>query len=107
MAAIDRERAEQKTAIEMAESLPEGFRYPIGEDVFDKEALVGMVKQGNASAISAMNSFEIPKSNQLGKRQECALCGTKTLCTKAGGGQAYCCDQVMVIKKQRPVPESD
>lgn len=46
-------------------------------------------------------------ANQLGKRYRCTVCGTEILCTKAGGGEACCCDKDMEVQQPRPVPSSD
>ncbi|PZC45056.1 MAG: hypothetical protein C1O27_002566 [Chloroflexi bacterium] len=46
-------------------------------------------------------------ANQLGKRYECKNCGTTILCTKAGTGEAHCCDQVMEVQQPRKLPSSD
>jgi hypothetical protein len=46
-------------------------------------------------------------ANQLGKRYKCSVCGTEVLCTKAGDGEAICCDIKMEELKPRPIPSSD
>lgn len=46
-------------------------------------------------------------SNELGKRYECPVCGTNTLCTKAGTGAAVCCGKEMAIQEPRKLPSSD
>jgi hypothetical protein len=46
-------------------------------------------------------------ANQLGKRYVCAQCGAEVLCTKAGDGSAYCCDQEMQIKAPQPLASAD
>jgi transcription elongation factor Elf1 len=46
-------------------------------------------------------------ANQLGKRFECAVCGTETLCTKAGSGVVHCCGQEMQLKEPKPLPSAD
>ena len=46
-------------------------------------------------------------ANQLGKRYECPVCGTTVLCTKAGDGASYCCDQEMTMQQPRKLPSSD
>ncbi|MBI2872376.1 MAG: hypothetical protein HYY00_04210 [Chloroflexi bacterium] len=46
-------------------------------------------------------------SNQLGKRYQCEVCGTLTLCTKAGSGVIHCCDKEMAIQEPRRLPSSD
>ena len=45
--------------------------------------------------------------NQLGKRFECAVCGTEVLCTKAGDGAVECCGQEMQLKQPRPLASAD
>lgn len=45
--------------------------------------------------------------NQLGRRYECQVCGTIVLCTKAGNGTIYCCEQEMVVQQPRRLPSSD
>jgi hypothetical protein len=46
-------------------------------------------------------------ASQLGKRYECESCGTNILCTKAGDGEANCCDQSMVLQQPKKLPSSD
>ena len=45
--------------------------------------------------------------NQLGKRYQCATCGTSTLCTKAGDGVVECHDQEMELQQAQKLPSSD
>ncbi len=46
-------------------------------------------------------------ANLLGKRFECADCGTETLCTKAGEGAVECCGKPMELKEAKPLPSAD
>ncbi len=46
-------------------------------------------------------------ANQLGKRFVCQVCGTETLCTKAGDGTVECCGKPMEIKQPKPLPSAD
>ena len=46
-------------------------------------------------------------ANQLGKRYQCATCGTEILCTKAGTGSAVCCGKEMTVQQPKPIPSSD
>lgn len=46
-------------------------------------------------------------ANELGKRYECAVCGTTILCTKASEGEIACHGQVMEIQTPRKLPSSD
>lgn len=43
----------------------------------------------------------------LGKRYECATCGTQALCTVPGSGELVCCEQPMAVMQPRPLPSSD
>ncbi len=45
--------------------------------------------------------------NILGKRYKCEVCGTEVLCTKAGEGTGFCCEQEMEIQEPRPIPSAD
>lgn len=45
--------------------------------------------------------------SQLGKRYHCEVCGTESLCTKAGQGSQVCCGQEMKILEPKPIPSSD
>jgi hypothetical protein len=46
-------------------------------------------------------------ANQLGKRFTCEVCGTETLCTKAGSGSVQCCGQEMKQQEPKPLPSAD
>jgi hypothetical protein len=46
-------------------------------------------------------------ANQLGKRYQCATCGTVALCTKAGEGPIKCHDKEMALQDARRLPSSD
>ena len=46
-------------------------------------------------------------ANQLGKRYECAVCGTVLLCTKAGGGEITCHGKSMQVQAPRQLPSAD
>ena len=46
-------------------------------------------------------------ANQLGKRFECAACGTEVLCTRAGEGAVQCCGQEMSLKAPKPLASAD
>jgi hypothetical protein len=46
-------------------------------------------------------------SNQLGKRYECAVCGSEVLCTKRGSGRFHCHGTPMQVKAVKPLPSSD
>lgn len=46
-------------------------------------------------------------ANQLGKRFFCEVCGTETLCTKAGAGAVECCGKEMQMKEPQPLPSAD
>ena len=46
-------------------------------------------------------------ANQLGKRYACEVCGSETLCTKAGAGSVHCCGQEMQLKEPKPLPSAD
>ena len=46
-------------------------------------------------------------ANQLGKRFTCEVCGTETLCTKAGTGTVQCCGQDMKLQEPKPLPSAD
>ena len=37
-------------------------------------------------------------ANQVGKRYQCAKCGTEMIVTKGGSGDLSCCGQPMQIK---------
>jgi len=37
-------------------------------------------------------------ANQVGKRYQCAKCGTEMIVTKGGSGDLSCCEQPMQIK---------
>jgi hypothetical protein len=45
--------------------------------------------------------------NQLGKRYVCEVCGTETLCTKAGDGKVECCRKEMQLKQPKPLASAD
>jgi desulfoferrodoxin-like iron-binding protein len=38
-------------------------------------------------------------ANQVGKRYQCAKCGTEMIVTKGGEGDLSCCGQPMTIKQ--------
>jgi hypothetical protein len=44
---------------------------------------------------------------ELGKRYECATCGTQALATKATDGTLICCDNEMDLQGQKRVPSAD
>ena len=46
-------------------------------------------------------------ASQLGKRYQCAKCGTEALCTKAGGGELTCCGEEMKAQEAKAIPSSD
>jgi hypothetical protein len=46
-------------------------------------------------------------ANQLGKRYQCEVCGTETLCTRAGDGSVHCCGRPMQLKQPRPLASAD
>ena len=46
-------------------------------------------------------------ANQLGKRFICEVCGTETLCTKAGDGTVQCHSQDMKLQEPKPLPSAD
>ncbi len=46
-------------------------------------------------------------ANQLGKRYQCAVCGTIILCTKPGEGEATCDGHPMVLQEPKKLPSSD
>ncbi|MBI4492766.1 MAG: desulfoferrodoxin [Chloroflexi bacterium] len=46
-------------------------------------------------------------ANQLGKRYVCEVCGTETLCTRAGEGTVHCCGKEMQLKQPKPLPSAD
>jgi len=46
-------------------------------------------------------------ANQLGKRYQCAKCGSSVLCTKAGQGVIHCCEVEMELQQPRKLPSSD
>ena len=46
-------------------------------------------------------------ANQLGKRFECAECGTEVLCTKAGAGSLSADGVALKVKGAKPLPSSD
>ena len=46
-------------------------------------------------------------ANQLGRRYQCSVCGTIILCTKAGEGEAECCETAMEVQQPRKLPSSD
>lgn len=46
-------------------------------------------------------------ANELGKRYQCAKCGTVALCTKAGKGPVVCCGVEMNLQDARRLPSSD
>jgi hypothetical protein len=46
-------------------------------------------------------------ANQLGRRYECAECGSTVLCTKAGDGAVQCHDVDMELQQPRRLPSSD
>ncbi|MBA7634962.1 hypothetical protein ES703_42561 [subsurface metagenome] len=45
--------------------------------------------------------------NQLGKRYRCEVCGSETLCVKAGEGAVMCCDKEMQLQQAKQLPSSD
>ena len=46
-------------------------------------------------------------ANELGKRYICEVCGTESLCTKAGEGATECCDKPLTLQQPRVLPASD
>ena len=46
-------------------------------------------------------------SNELGKRYECATCGTELMCTKRSEGRFQCHGAPMQMKAVNPLPSSD
>jgi transcription elongation factor Elf1 len=46
-------------------------------------------------------------ATQLGKRYQCEVCGTETLCTKPGVGVVQCCGKEMQLKKPKPLASAD
>ena len=46
-------------------------------------------------------------STRLGKRYECADCGTVVLCVKAGSADLECCDRPMREKEMEQLPSGD
>jgi desulfoferrodoxin-like iron-binding protein len=46
-------------------------------------------------------------SNELGKRYQCATCGTEVLCVHAGEGSLMCCGERMQTKGPQQLPASD
>ena len=46
-------------------------------------------------------------SNQLGKRYECATCGTELMCTRRGEGRFHCHGAPMQMRAVNPLPSSD
>lgn len=45
--------------------------------------------------------------NQLGKRFQCATCGTEVLCIKPGEGQVECCGVTMELQQPKVLPSAD
>lgn len=45
--------------------------------------------------------------SQLGKRYECAECGTIVLCLRPGPGTFACCDRPMGEKRMEELPSGD
>lgn len=46
-------------------------------------------------------------TTKLGKRYECAECGTVVLCVKAGTADLECCGHAMVEKQMQQLPSGD
>ena len=46
-------------------------------------------------------------ANELGKRYNCATCGSSVLCTKGGEGVILCCEADMELQEARKLPSSD
>ena len=46
-------------------------------------------------------------ANQLGRRYVCEVCGTESLCTKAGDGEVTCDGQPMKLQVPKALPSSD
>ena len=46
-------------------------------------------------------------ASQLGKRYQCAKCGTEAICTKAGAGTVTCCGEEMQVQEAKAIPSSD
>ena len=46
-------------------------------------------------------------ASQLGKRYECAVCGTIVLCLRPGPGTFACCDGPMAEKQMEELPSAD
>ena len=46
-------------------------------------------------------------STKLGKRYECADCGTVVLCVKAGTADLECCGRPMREKEMEQLPSGD
>lgn len=45
--------------------------------------------------------------NLLGKRFVCEVCGSETLCTKAGDGTVHCCGKEMKLLEPKPLASAD
>lgn len=54
-----------------------------------------------------MNQPEIPTRIQLGKRYECAQCGTIVLCFRPGSGGLTCCGEPMRERSMEQLPSGD
>ena len=50
---------------------------------------------------------EAAVANRLGRRYECATCGSTVLCTKAGEGTVQCHGADMTVQEPRKLPSSD
>ncbi|MFC1957848.1 desulfoferrodoxin [Chloroflexota bacterium] len=46
-------------------------------------------------------------ASELGKRYQCAVCGSEALCVKSGDGTIACDGQDMEIQEPRVMPSSD
>jgi hypothetical protein len=46
-------------------------------------------------------------TNQVGKRYQCASCGTQVICVRPGGGRFTCHDVPMELLTAKPLPSSD
>ena len=46
-------------------------------------------------------------ANQLGKRFQCASCGTEVLCIKPGVGEVQCCEKAMTLLQPKVLPSAD
>jgi hypothetical protein len=93
--------------------LPPGFRWVfITGNKYTRDELVARIEGDPdfgklVTPIISGFDLALPKDSKLGKRYQCLVCGTVTLCTKAGQGSIYCHDQEMLLAQPRPLPSSD